>query len=128
MSFEKYKRVRAILIIFVTVGMFVGIYLNFTFISALSLGLGMVIISFLKTQLKDIVEDERIKEVHEKAARTAFKILMPILGLTAITLYYTGDGPFYFLRSLGIILGYVTCVGLGVYLLSYFYFNRKYGG
>jgi uncharacterized membrane protein len=107
--------------------MITGIYFNLVVVSVLSLGLGMMVITFLKTKIEEVVEDERISEIHEKSARTAFKILMPILGLTAVTLFYAGSGPFYFLRSLGIILGYVTCVGLGVYFVAYAYFKKRYG-
>ncbi len=128
MKLNTFRKLRIILLVLVAAGVFASIYLNFVILAAFSVGLGMVVMSFLKILVKDVIEDERIEEVHEKATRASFKILMPILGLTAITLFYAGDGPFYFLRSLGIILAYVTCVGLVVYLIAYFYFNRKYGG
>jgi uncharacterized membrane protein len=128
MKLEAYKRARIILIFLVMLSVFFSVYLNSFFLVLLSVGGGMVVISFLKTQIKDTIEDERVKSIHEKAARTAFKILMPILGLTSLALFYAGDGPFYFVRSLGIVLAYITCVGLLVYLVSYYYFNRRYGG
>lgn len=128
MSWSKYKKIRIIILTLILLGVAISAYFELLVISFLSVGSGMVALTFFRAQVKEIVEDERVKSIHEKAARSAFKILMPILGLTALALMFAGNGPFYFLRSLGIILGYVTLVGLMVYLISYVYFNKEYGG
>jgi uncharacterized membrane protein len=128
MKLKNFNKARKILIVLSLIGAGISIYLESSLLILLIVGLSMVILTFLKTQVKNPIADERLQDVSEKAAQTSFKILMPILGLTSLALFSVGPGPFYFLHSLGVILGYVTCVGIGVYLVSYFYFKRKYGG
>ena len=127
MKLQRYKQVRFVVILLVFVGVFVSVVLNTSFLAFISVGFGMVLMSFFKSQVKEIIEDERIKSIHGQAARASFVILLPILGLTSVMLLHVGNGPFYFLRSLGIILGYTAIVGLGIYLFSYWYFNRVDG-
>ncbi len=128
MRLEKFNKIRKLLIFIEIIIASFAIYFDSTFILMLTIGVGMAFITLLKTQVINPITDERIDDIHEKAAKSSFKVLMPILGLTSLALFNVGSGPFYFLRSLGIILGYVTCVGLGVYIVSYFYYKRRYGG
>lgn len=127
MKFKTYSKLRKAVIAIVLLGVFVSVYFGYIFISAFSVGIGMVIVSFLKTQVTDAVDDERLNDIHEKAAMTSFRIMLPILGLTSLTLIYSAGGPFYFLYVLGVVLGYITCLGVAIYLISYWYLNRKYG-
>jgi uncharacterized membrane protein len=117
-----------ILIGFVTAGVFTSIYFNLLVLALLSIGLGMVVMSFFKAQISEVIEDERVGGVQGKAASMSFRILLPILGLTSFALLYAGEGPFFFLRSLGVVIGYVTTIGIVIYLVSYWYFNRASGG
>lgn len=108
--------------------MALSIEMDSVFFALIGITLGMVFLSLLKLRVKGVLADERQLDVSEKAARTSFKVLMPVLGLTSLALIMGGGGPFYYVRALGIVLSYVTCLGLVIYLLSYWYFNRKYGG
>ena len=128
MKQKTFQKVRAVLLFLVLVSVFLSVYLKVVFIGFLATGLGMVVLSFLKIHVKDTLEDERIKSINEKAARTSFMILLPILGLSSFALLSAAGGPFYYLHGLGVILGYVTLVALWVYLLAYFYFSRRFGG
>jgi len=128
MKYKAYKRWRSIVLLLVLVGMGVAIYFDLVVIGILAVGGGMVINSFFKSQVTDTVDDERLGMVSEKAARTSFVITLPIMGLTSVALLIAGEGPFYFLESLGIVLGYVTCVMVGVYLISWVFFNKQSGG
>ena len=89
----------------------------------------MALTSLLKTRVDGVLADERQVIVSEKAAQASFQILMPILLLTSVALTFSGGNEnFYYLKALGTVISYITCLGLIIYLLSYFYFNRKTGG
>lgn len=128
MKYKVYRKINLSILLIMLIGMGISIYLNSVLLALLIFGGGMVINSFLKAQVANYPDDERLQSVSEKAARTAFVISLPIMGLTSTMLLIAGNGPFYFLRSLGIVLGYATLVMLGVYLLSYYYFNKRSGG
>jgi uncharacterized membrane protein len=128
MKYRAYRKISAVILLGLIIGMGIAIFLNSVLLAALILGGGMVVNSFLKAQVSDLPSDERLQTVAEKAARMAFVISLPIMGLTTTMLLIAGDGHFYFLRSLGIVLGYATLVMLGVYLLAFYYFNKQSGG
>ena len=87
------------------------------------------VISLLKTRVKGILADERQIAVAEKSAQASFAILLPLLALTSLVLMASaGKQEFYYLKGLGIILSYITYLGLLIYLLSFYYFNKKTGG
>jgi hypothetical protein len=55
--------------------------------------------------------------------------MLPILGITSVALLVSsGKEEFYYLHGLGVILSYITSLGLLIYLLTYYYFKKKYGG
>jgi len=85
-------------------------------------------LSWVKLKVKGVVEDERAMDVGGRAAMAAFRVLMPVLGLASLAMFMAGEGEFYYVRALGIVLGYVTCLGLVVYVVAYGYYERKFGG
>lgn len=129
MKSKDFQRIKRIIIVFLMIIVGFSIYINNTFFLLMSLTLMMIFLSFLKLKVKDALEDERQVALAEKAARTSFLVLMPVLGLTSLALFVGGGNEnFYYVKALGIILSYITCLGLIIYVISYWYFNKKFGG
>ena len=128
MKVQFFQKVKWLVLFLVTVIMGWSIINNNALTALIGVTSGMMLLSLLKLRVKGVLEDERQQDVSEKAAKTSFRVLMPVLGLTTLGLVVGGGGPFYYVRALGIVLGYVTCLGLIIYLLSYWYYNRRYGG
>jgi len=79
--------------------------------------------------------DEREKSVREQATKTAYSIFAPTIGIGSLLLLVFSSGilpttkeEFYYLQSLGIILAYLTLFFIALYLLAYYFLNKKYGG
>lgn len=129
MKSKDFQRIKRVIIVFLMIIAGLSIYINNTFFLLICLTLMMILISFLKLKVKDVLEDERQIALAEKAARTSFIVLIPVLGLTSIALFVGGGNEnFYYIRALGIVLSYITCLGLIIYVISYWYFNKKLGG
>lgn len=125
-QFKQTKRVAMILLIALNI---FSIMLDKLLILLLSVGGFAVLISLLKTRVDGPVNDEREIASSDKASRISFQILMPILMLSSfILIFSSGNEEFYYNRALGVILSYVTCLGLIIYVLSYIYFDKKTGG
>jgi len=93
------------------------------------IGFYMAGVSLLRTRVKGILADERQRLVSERAAQASFQILLPLLLFTSIGLMVgSGKEEFYYLGALGTIFSYITCLGILIYLLMYWYFNRQTGG
>jgi uncharacterized membrane protein len=128
MKVKTYQKIKWLLLIVLMAWTVWSIKLESVLLAVVGIIPGMVLLSLLKLRVKGVLVDERQLDVSEKAARTSFQVLMPVLGLASLTLIIGGSGPYYYVRALGIVLSYITCLGLIIYLLFYWYFNRKYGG
>lgn len=128
MKLALYKKIKLSIMVAMMVGVGMAIRYGLEFVVFLVMGGGMVFMSFLKSWVEDDVVDERVEDVAGRAARMAYMVLMPVLGLTALALYGAGGrGEFYYVRGLGIVMSYVTSLGLVIYVLAYGYFERKFG-
>ena len=129
LSSKKYEKIRKILIFIELVVVLLAVNYNSALIAVFGIGFGMFLLSFLKSSVDDELIDERIESISNRAAMVSFRVMLPILGLTSVALLVSaGEKEFYYLHGLGIILSYVTCLGLVIYLSAYYYFNKKHGG
>jgi uncharacterized membrane protein len=89
--------------------------------------IGTVLFS-LKKRVKEVVVDERVYSVADKASRLAFiifVILAVIVGAILISLSRTGSPELF---PIGLSLAYSVCGLLCIYWIAYIYYNRKFGG
>ena len=130
MKATTYKKINRVLFGLVFICSSISIQTGFALIAFFLVGFYMVLISLLKTRVDEgIIADERQKRVSEKAAQISFQILLPILLLTTIVLIAGGDKQeFHYLKALGVVFSYITSLGLVIYLLTYWYFDKKTGG
>lgn len=90
--------------------------------------LGPVALYLLRSKIEEILEDERIQMIHEKAsARTVqiFALIAASLGAILIALSRGGYADF---SQSGFTLVYSACVLLILHLILRSYYRRKYGG
>jgi uncharacterized membrane protein len=129
MTTHSYRRLNKIVFILVGVICLISFYLEMAFLSFLVIGLYMGLISLVRTRVKGVLADERQQSVAEKAAQVSFQVLMPILLLASVALITSGGKQeFYYVKALGVVLSYVTSLGLIIFLLTYWYFDQKSGG
>lgn len=129
MTVKSYKRINLIFAGVLAITIALAMFTESFFVALLSLGLYMVLISLLKTRVSGVLADERQIKVSEKAAQTSFVVLMPILLLTSFALMAgSGSEQFYYLKALGIVLSYITSLSISIYVITYWYFNKKTGG
>ena len=88
---------------------------------------GMVAMYNIKSRLEDVVEDERIHQVSQKASRVTLQIVALGLVVGGTVLIAMRDTyPEY--TDLGFFMAYTSCGVLVLYSLLYRFYNRKYGG
>ena len=129
MTIKKFKQRK--LFFFVIMFILTGLAINQgnPALAFLAILLYMPLVSFLKTMVDGVLIDECQEQVGAKAAQTSFRVLMPILLLSSIGLLVgAGKERFEYLTGLGMILAYITCLALLIYVLMYFYFDRQTGG
>ncbi|MGD9129241.1 MAG: DUF2178 domain-containing protein [Candidatus Woesebacteria bacterium] len=129
MTVKQYKNSKKFLFISLFFILGFSIWSGNALIAFLSIGTYLFLISLFKTRVKGVLADERQKGVSEKAAQTSFQILMPIFLLTSLALTTAGGNQdWHYIKALGIVFSYVTCLALLIYILAYWYFDKKTGG
>lgn len=126
----KQNQFRIILFLIV---MFMGALLSFSFsignpILAAGIFLaGAAIIYLFKSRVEGVVEDERIRQVSQKASWVTYQIIVLSFSIGGVVLISMRNTyPLY--ADLGFFLAYACCGILVLYSLFYTYFNREYGG
>lgn len=86
-----------------------------------------VAIYLCKSRVDEVVEDERICQVGQKASMVAYKIVVLSFAIGgSVLIAMRNDYPMY--SDLGFFMAYVSCGVLMLHGLLYMYYNREYGG
>lgn len=83
--------------------------------------------AIIKTS-KKTVKDERTELVGLKASRATYLIFTTTLAVSSFILIFFGQYgriPSNYIYYLGVILSYLTCLILVLYIILYAYFNKK---
>jgi uncharacterized membrane protein len=88
----------------------------------------LAILLFFRRRVKEVVTDERVYSIAEKASLVAFRIFGIAAAVTGITLVALGWQSASDLYKIGLTLAYSACGLLIIYYIAYLYYNRKYSG
>jgi uncharacterized membrane protein len=123
---KNYQILRIIVAIFVGTVVALSATIG-TFLPAiLAIVIGAMISYIYKKSTDEILEDERITKVSEKASRIAivvFSVSIAFIGMFLIIL--RNEYPDY--TQAGFTLSYAAVALLAIYYIFYGYYNKKYG-
>jgi len=87
-----------------------------------------VVMLLLRRRVREVVVDERVYSIAEKASLVAFRIFgiaAAVIGITLVALGWQSASDLY---KIGLTLAYSACGLLVIYYIAYIYYNRKYSG
>ena len=120
-------------IISLLISMILGIIFSFSvsignpMLAVASFFAGASIMYISKRRLEDVVEDERIRQISQKASWITLQFLAVSFALGGAVLIAM-KGTYSDYTDLGFFMAYVSCAVLVLYSLFYTYYNREYGG
>ena len=88
---------------------------------------GMAVMYLSRHRLEGVVEDERIRQVGQKASWVTLQFIalsFALGGAALISMRETYPGYV----DLGFFMAYASCIVLVIHSLFYMYYNREYGG
>ena len=85
----------------------------------------MALLYLCKTRVEDVLEDERIYRISEKASRRTFQVIILTIGLLGVVLITLGKGAFVEYKQIGLILAFSVCALLILYLFFYGYYSKR---
>ena len=89
---------------------------------------GAVILYLFKKGVKEVVEDERIYSIADKASRRTIQIFGVLIAAAGATLIAIGRGGSPDLEQAGFALAYSACALLVLYFILYTYYSMKLSG
>jgi len=123
---KNYQILRIIVAIFVGTVVGLSVTIGNILPAILAIVIGAMISYIYKKNTDEILEDERITKVSEKASRIAiviFSISIAFMGMILIIL--RNEYPDY--TQAGFTLSYAAVALLAIYYIFYGYYNKKYG-
>ncbi|BDZ70671.1 DUF2178 domain-containing protein [Methanobacterium petrolearium] len=123
---KNYQILRIIVTLFVAIIVGLSVTLGTILPAILAIVIGTMISYIYKKSTDEVLEDERIIKVSEKASRIAivvFSISIAFIGMFLIIL--RNEYPDY--TQAGFTLSYAAVALLAIYYIFYGYYNKKYG-
>jgi uncharacterized membrane protein len=128
MSYKNYRLFKAFLVIIVAVLVGWAVPNGNPYIPIPAALAAMVIMLLFRRSVKEVIVDERIYSIANRASRATFQIGAIIMALVGATLVALGYGDYPKVEPIGFTLIYSACGILVLYVISYSIYNRKYGG
>lgn len=122
MKKETYEKMGKIFPIIVSASVLVSIFIGGFIIPLIVVGLGVSLIMWSKTQVEEVIEDERDKAIGNKALRTALVIFSLMGTILGILLYFDGGEIQRVISQT--ILSSISFIFI-IYIILFAYFERK---
>ena len=87
---------------------------------------GLVLLYLLRKRVKEVIDDERMHKINEKASKVTLQIFGIITALLGAILIALSQGGLTDFRQAGFTLAYSACFLLLVHLILHSYYTRKY--
>jgi uncharacterized membrane protein len=128
MTYQTSRLLRAFVVIIVAVLVGWSVYAGNPWIPVPAVVVGAVIIALFKRGVKEIVTDERIYSVADKAGVLTFRVFAMLGAVTGTTLLAISRDSNPDFEQAGFALTYSVCAMLIIYLISFTVYNRMHGG
>ena len=88
----------------------------------------LVILLLFRKGVQEVVDDERVYSIAEKASLIAFRIFGIAASVIGATLIALGQKAVPEMEPIGFTLSYSVCGLMTIYYIAYTYYKRKYSG
>ncbi len=123
-KFKLYGRVITIVVGFV-IGL--SVIMREPTIAIVAVIIGMILLYSLKSRVKQVIEDERIYIISEKASRRTIQVVGTITALLGLAIIGLSKSGHLKLAEVGFSLAYFATALLMVYMIFYCYYAKKLG-
>lgn len=122
MTLAQFRAVKAGTVVVLAALMSLAVIQENYILALTAVAIAILLLSGLKRQVKEVMEDERDYEAADKAARVALTAFSVIACLAAfLLLYFRKLNPLY--EAIGVVLAYSVCVLLIFYSLMFKYYE-----
>ena len=127
MDYKIYLWLKRLILAAVLGGVGFGVWQHNVIPAILSIGLGIVGLSILRSGTNAVLVDERLEKIADKASRGAFFLSAIIFAMVSLGFLVFNRQGMLFPQMLGTLFGYVAICMLTLYLLGYWIYSRQMG-
>ena len=124
MEMKTLRRLTTVLTTIIVIIVAVSILMSNTMVSIAAIILGIAILFVMRTSVKDIIKDEMVYRISEKASRRAFQIFVLCVGLLGASILIIDELNAQFSQVAYAFL-FSICLLLVIYLAFYFYYSKR---
>lgn len=129
MNRKTYIKIRILIGILIAAVVFVAAIKNNLFLALTGILVGVLFMFLAKSKFREVTIDERVISVSGKASRATYMIVTLFLAILGLFMIFSGRGRAdIYDESIGILLCYIAMLLIAIYSVSYYFFNKKYGG
>lgn len=127
MERKKFKRYG--LVITIIVGFVIGLsaFRGEPIAAIVAVVIGIILLYLLKSRVKQVIEDERVYRISEKASRRTIQIVGTTTALLGLAIIGLSKSEYLKLAEVGYSLACFATVLLMVYMIFYGYYAKKFG-
>jgi uncharacterized membrane protein len=96
-------------------------------IAIVAVVIGMILLYSLKSRVKEVIEDERVYRISEKASRRTIQVVGTTTALIGLIIIGLSKSEYLELVEVGYSLACFATALLMVYMIFYGYYARKFG-
>jgi uncharacterized membrane protein len=127
MERKKFKLYGLVLTIFVGFVIGLSAFRGEPIIAIVTMVVGMILLFALKSRVKQVIEDERIYRISEKASRKTIQVVGTTTALLGLSILGLSKSGYLELVEVGYSLACFATVLLIVYMIFYGYYAKKFG-
>jgi uncharacterized membrane protein len=117
------------LVITIVVGFVIGLsaFRGEPITAVVAVVVGMILLYALKSRVKQVIEDERVYRISEKASRRTIQVVGTTTALIGLSILGLSKSGYLELVEVGYSLAGFATVLLMVYMIFYGYYAKKFG-
>jgi len=127
-SYKTFKLWRSIIVIIIAILVGWSVVSGNALVPVPAVITGIIIVFLFKKGVKEVIVDERIFSIADKASMLTFRAFAILAATAGATLLALSREGFPDLFKIGLTLAYSVCAMLVFYYIAYIYYNRKFGG
>ena len=124
MKKERFNMLTAVITIVIVIIVMLSVFASTPTMGVAAIVLGIAILFMLRTSVKDIVKDEMVYRISEKASRRAFQVFVLCAGLIGAAILIIDDLNAQF-SQVAYVLLFSICLLLVIYLAFYAYYSKR---
>jgi len=92
-----------------------------------AVAVGLALLYFFRSRVTQVIEDERIYKIGEKASYITLRVFTVITALTGALLIALSRSGLVDFEQAGLTLAFAACASMVLYIIFYGYYGKKYG-